>query len=230
MKTRHSTLRIIAVLAILIANLALPLAVHAATAVDVTITAFPGGLWPPTPFTVTWVSDTNVQLDWTPPFEAAQTYIRMKVGEAPENVTDGYAVYLGAGMTTNDIESNLDEMAGIVWYSAWSVGGDGSYSAEHAEGSVEGAGMQAIATTFAFFGILAFIALLNILAFTQKNEFLYVLIVPVNFTYGLYYAQTSILRHEFIIGVVVAIIGLFCLFRAVFMGLEGIRTKRRDNY
>ncbi len=228
--TRHSKLRILAVMVVLILNLSLPITTSAAHSVDVTITAFPGGLWPPTGFVVTWVSDTDVKLDWVPPIEAVATHIRMKVGEAPTSPTDGYPVYTGAGTTTNDLSSNLDEMAGTVYYSAWSVGGDDSFSVEHAEGSVEGAGMLAIAATLAFFGILAAVALLNALAFQQNNIFLYVLMTPINITYGLYYASTSTLRHEFIVGVVVAIIGLFCLFRAVLMGLDIVKSKRHMDY
>jgi len=76
----------------------------------------------------------------------------------------------------------------------------------------------------------AVIALLNALAFRENNIFLYVLMTPVDITYGLYYASTSTLRHEFIVGVVVAIIGLFCLFRAVMMGLDSAKSNRRSEF
>jgi len=228
--TRHKISRILAAVAVLILYLLLPIEAQAAHSADVTVTAWPGGLWAPIGFTVTWLSDTEVKLEWTPPIEAVATHIRMKVGVAPQNVTDGYPVYTGAGTTINDVSSNLDEMAGIVYYSAWSVGGDDTFSTEHVEGSVEGAGMLAIANALTLFLALTFAGFLNWLALKYNSIFLYALMTPADITFGLYFASNSMQRFEWIFGVVLAVIGIFCLFRAVMMGLDLLKEKRRADY
>jgi hypothetical protein len=74
------------------------------------------------------------------------------------------------------------------------------------------------------------IILINALAFSQDGKpdcvFLFALMAPVDIVYGLYFAGTSLARYEWVAGVAVAVIGIFCLFRAVTIGLGLYRAKR----
>ena len=63
------------------------------------------------------------------------------------------------------------------------------------------------------FGI---IVAFNALAFWQKNAFLYLMACPLNLVYGLSLASGStVASTQWVMGVIIAIIGLFCLFRVV---------------
>jgi hypothetical protein len=77
-------------------------------------------------FTLTYISDTNIEINWgyTPDFD--HIMIRAKYGEYPAGITDntttpsdGYLVYYGTGTSTNDTSMDFDENAGTLYYSAW---------------------------------------------------------------------------------------------------------------
>lgn len=75
--------------------------------------------------------------------------------------------------------------------------------------------------------LLLLAGVITALAFTQRNIFLYCITVPVNVTYGLYLASGSTAGSVlWVEGLVIAIIGTFCLYRAVEMGLATAREKR----
>jgi len=76
--------------------------------------------------------------------------------------------------------------------------------------------------------VLAFLLVVIItgLAFQQKNVFIYLLAVPVDFLYGLSFAASNTVGSAaWVIGVVVAIIGTFILFRVAVSELLPL-TKR----
>jgi hypothetical protein len=56
----------------------------------------------------------------------------------------------------------------------------------------------------------------NGLVFWKRHIFLYLLALPVNVVYGFYMASdTTIYSTSWVIGIVIAIVGVFCLFQAV---------------
>lgn len=84
--------------------------------VTITITAwvfgYPGG------FTVTYVNDNYVDLTWTNPPDSVNTTVRAAFGHVPEDITDGYQVYLGVGENCSDTALTLASPE-IVYYRAW---------------------------------------------------------------------------------------------------------------
>ena len=121
--------------------------VYAATAVDVTITANPGGMFAPTDFIATYINDKKITLTWTSNPTAVATIIRAKVGSYPTGIGDGYLVYSGAGDTVDDTAVSLDETATNIYYSAWSTDGAGNFSPDYAQTNAGGIGMTLIAFT-----------------------------------------------------------------------------------
>jgi hypothetical protein len=182
--------------------------------VDVTITVTPGFHGGPLDFTLTYLSDTDIQADWTPDADSINTLIRVGFGDYPDNPTSGYEVYYGDGVTAHDLSNNLDAN-GEAYYSAFQEY-DTGFSTEYATGYIKGEGMTAIATNMEMIFVFMVIAALNALAFWQRHIFIYLIVVPADIVYGLYLAAGATLYDsEWIEGVVIAVIGLFCLFRAV---------------
>jgi len=105
---------------------------YASSSANVTITAsgwiagVPGGL------TIIYVSDYEVQINWTKGEDAVNTMIRAAYGHAPTTISEGYQVYLGAG------ESGIDDsvaLAGpdLVYYTAFSQNVNGIWAIEYSE-------------------------------------------------------------------------------------------------
>jgi hypothetical protein len=117
--------------------------------VDVTVTAQPSGLFAPTNFVATTITDNKITLTWASNIFAVTTHIRGKVGSYPVNVADGYEIYNGAGNTVDDNAVSLDETAANVYYIAYSVNGGGVHSPDKAQANTGGIGM----TLIAFFGL-----------------------------------------------------------------------------
>jgi len=94
------------------------------------------------------------------------------------------------------------------------------------------AGAQVIADeiTSIWNGFIIFLLAVTIsaLAFWQKNVFLYLLAAPVNIVYGLNLASDAdVASTQWVLGVVVAIIGMFCLFRVVVNELLPMTRRRK---
>ncbi len=70
--------------------------------------------------------------------------------------------------------------------------------------------------------------ILNLITFglQKDNIFLLAMMCPVNIVYGLYYAKESTNEYQWIIGVAIAILGTYSLFKAVGIGVSNIRKKR----
>jgi hypothetical protein len=76
--------------------------------------------------------------------------------------------------------------------------------------------------------ILLIVTLLNALAFWQKHPFLYCLMVPLDIVYGLYYTVGNTEGSgAWVAGIIIALVGTFCLFRVVMMGLKGISNRKK---
>lgn len=75
---------------------------------------------------------------------------------------------------------------------------------------------------------LLLVALIVALAFWKQNLFLFLLTVPVSTVYGLTLAADEESGSPiWVAGIIIAIIGTYCLFKVVMMGLE--RAKERRN-
>ena len=76
---------------------------------------------------------------------------------------------------------------------------------------------------------LVLVILISALAFCKKDDFLYLLSVPVDMVYGLTYASVSTPKSApWVIGLIVAIIGFYCLFYVIYKNLVGFIRRRRE--
>jgi len=116
--------------------------------VNITVSAFivgtPGGL------TLTYVSDYEVGISWTPGEGSENTMVRAAVGRVPENRTDGYLVYYGDGISTSDFSNNLEVMDAKIYYRAWSENAGGEWEEEGITNWLAGGGGM----TLMFFAII----------------------------------------------------------------------------
>jgi len=78
-------------------------------------------------FTVTYVSDTQVDLEWTYGAAVTNVMVRAKYGSAPTGISDGYLVYYGNALLASDTSMNFDENAGIIYYRIWGETTPGVY-------------------------------------------------------------------------------------------------------
>lgn len=134
-------LRVIIIVTVL---LSIPVAVLADTTADVTVTARGFILESPT-LTITWISDTEIKLDWTVDDDTANVTIRAKIGSVPDDRSDGYLVYTGNATTYTDTSLNLDEMATYMYYRIWAQDDEGVWEEEGDYGWIGGEGMVLIA-------------------------------------------------------------------------------------
>ena len=99
----------------------------------------------PGAFTVTYISDTEVELSWVAGLAANNTMVRAAYGRIPASRTDGYLVYYGDNTTAIDTALNLDDTASTVYYRAWSESATGIWEDIGATGFLEGPAMKLIA-------------------------------------------------------------------------------------
>lgn len=100
---------------------------RAGTSADVTITASGYVCEAPGGFTITYVNDYEVQLDWNVGTDAVNTMVRAAYGRFPTDITDGYQVYYGNGTTCTDDATSLAS-PDIVYYRAWSQNAAGLWN------------------------------------------------------------------------------------------------------
>ena len=124
------------------AHLLTPVSALAAPSVQVIISAVPtSGILT---FTAVYVSDTQVDLDWTHDVSITNVMVRGKYGAEPSSATDGYLVYYGADLAASDTSMNFDENAGILYYKAYGETAPGVFGASLGA-DVEGIVMALIA-------------------------------------------------------------------------------------
>lgn len=136
-------LRIVAIIFIVLATPAFP--VMAASMQDVTVAATPlvsGGI---ANFTITYVNDYRLDLDWQRTGDAANVLVRCKYGSYPTDRTDGYEVYYGDLLSYSDTAVNLEENASIIYYAAWARTAGGAWYEDEAQNFWEAIGMTLIA-------------------------------------------------------------------------------------
>lgn len=136
-------LRIITVIWIILSIPSLP--VLAINTQDVTIAATPlvtGGI---ANFTITYVNDYRLDLDWQRTGDAANVMVRVKNGSYPTDRDDGYLVYYGDLLSYSDESVNLEDNASTLYYRAWAQTGGGTWYDDAAENFWESVGMTLIA-------------------------------------------------------------------------------------
>jgi hypothetical protein len=126
--------------------------VFAATTQVVTITATPATTAGILNFTITYISDTYLKLDWGFAPGTTDIMIRAKYGEYPDDIpdvftapTDGYLVYYGNGITADDTSMDFDDNPGYLFYKAWGQNADGTWQVATSTGAEESRVMQLIA-------------------------------------------------------------------------------------
>lgn len=151
------------------------------------VPSFSGGI---NGFTITYVSDTRLDLNWGLGVDAAHIMIRAKYGSYPadipnENTTpsDGYLVYYGSGTSVSDTSMNFDENAGLLYYKAWAQKPDGTWYVNTSTGKKEsetmaliallalglGVSWFAIAKREIVIGLIASVIWLAVLIYTRSN-------------------------------------------------------------
>ncbi len=159
-------IRILIILAVVLLHI---VPCYAGSSDHVVITMVPaitGGL---SFFTITYVADTNMKFDLGYEPTADHIMIRGKYGGYPidipsGNVTpsDGYLVYYGNGVTTNDTSMDFDQNPGPLYYKVWAQKLDGSWFVNTATGNEESRQMTLLA-------IIAIAGLLTFAAIWSKN-------------------------------------------------------------
>lgn len=175
-----------------------------------------------TGLTITWISDTEVKLDWTRGPSANSTMIRIKIGSAPASRDDGYLVYYGDAFSFTDMVINLDLIGAYVYYGAWSHDEEGVWEETGSIAFIGGAGMTEIANVIAegtqLLILLLVVALITALAVWKRESiFLRIIAAPVLIVYGLALAKTAVGAGTalWVAGVIIAIIGTSFIFSVV---------------
>lgn len=125
----------------------------AATSVQVVITATPGAAGGISNFLITYISDTQLDLNWGFYGDAVNIMIRGKYGDYPadipdENTTpsDGYLVYYGNAVSASDTTMDFDTNAGPIYYKVWAQKADGKWYT----GAITGIKESEVMTLLAF--------------------------------------------------------------------------------
>ena len=208
----------------------------APVSVDITITVTPvliGTALAAANFRAIYVTDNVVLLQWDGlPTGATSVMIRVRDNAYSDNYSDGYFLYDGTGDNVTDTNVNFNEYFGYKNYTAYSYNGT-DWSPFYSQARVVSPNVAEIANQLTIFNtlfgalngvltsslgsILCFLLVLviTILAFWQGqkgNNFLYLLAAPVDLVYGLTYAATqTVASASWVSGLIVAIIGTYCL-------------------
>lgn len=126
-------LRIIIIVSILVIQL-LPLKLDAASYQDVTVVANPSGSGGITAFTITYINDNQLDMEWTTWGDVANVMIRADFGRYPSDIpdedttpSDGYLVYYGSGSSTSDTSVMLGDNLVNPYYKVWAQKADGKW-------------------------------------------------------------------------------------------------------
>lgn len=154
MKWRLWVLRVLAIILLT----ATPVAtVIAGTVADVSLFATPlfgSGIFS---FTVTYVTDTRLDLSWTVGDNVSKVMVRSSYGKYPNDITsanetpsDGSLVYYGNALSYSDTSMDFENNFGMrLYYRAWAQLNDGSWVVASKTGWKE----SAVLTLIAIFGL-----------------------------------------------------------------------------
>lgn len=143
--------------------------VMAGSAVDVGITANPMFTAGITSFNITYISDTQMDLDWTVDATVDKVMVRAKYGGYPADIpndittpSDGYLVYYGNGIAVSDTSMDFDQNLGFLYYKAWAQKLDGTWYINTSTGNKESRTMVLIL-------LVGFATFLSIFGMIKKN-------------------------------------------------------------
>jgi hypothetical protein len=155
------------IVAVMLVFLAAPTVILAAKSADVNVNATPIFTAGILSFTITYVTDTQIDLEWTVDPTVDKVMVRAKYGEYPHDIpnehiapSDGYLVYYGFEFSTVDTSMNFDENVGILYYKAWAQKPDGHWYTATKTGQEESKQMILWAV-IGVAGILTFAAIIS---------------------------------------------------------------------
>ena len=122
----------ILITAICLLNVAPVLASNTAVVTILGIPIYSGGI---ITFNVIYVSDTEMDLNWTVGAGVENVMVRAKYGTPPANPinditapSDGYLVYYGSGLSAIDTSMDMNQNGGTLYYEAWAQKLDGTWN------------------------------------------------------------------------------------------------------
>jgi hypothetical protein len=177
---------------------------------DITVTANPhAGVLPPIDLTVTYVSDTDLLVEWINDTLAAGTAIVVNYTHYPATRTDGYVLYDDLGTSVHDISVNLDEYWGSYYVSAWSRDGAGVWTTGYTSTKYE-VDMTALVGELQQWLLFAMLIVLIALSRWLRSPILKIVSGLASLGYGAYFISTNTESYVIImIGVAFLILGLF---------------------
>jgi len=157
-KFKTKVLYILAVVALGILNVTPVLAATTAVVTILGIPSFSGGILT---FNVVYVSDTEMDLNWTVGSGVENVMVRAKYGSPPTNPpdentapSDGYLVYYGSDLSAIDTSMDFNENAGSLYYKAWAQRADGTWYVTTFTNSQESREMLLLAFLGTFLGLI----------------------------------------------------------------------------
>jgi len=175
---------LVIILAVVCLGLMPSVALASNPTVTITVSAWVVGS--PSGLVITYISDTEIQLDWVKGADADNTMVRAKIGSEPASRTDGYLLYYGAGETATDTGVNLDEVATPVYYRLFSQNAAGQWEEEGILGFIEGIGVTTIAFIALALGIFG-------LAIWRRHLLLYAVAAIGCLVIGAHLTSTSLI-------------------------------------
>jgi hypothetical protein len=154
---------VVAFLVVLALTLGITKEARADTSSGVTVIAYGYICGTPGGFTLTYINDWEVQLNWINGTDSVNTLVRAAYGHAPANISDGYLVYLGPNESCIDSSATLTS-SDPVYYAAWSINSVGVYNPLFASGNSE----DIMSASFLFIGWIVLSLGLAFLAFKIK--------------------------------------------------------------
>lgn len=125
--------------------------IRAGTSEGVTVTATGWICGEPGGFTLTYVSDYQVDISWVKGADAVNTMVRVAYNRYPTGITDGYQVYYGPDAYCSDNATSLAS-PDVGYYRAWSQNASGVWQVlTFAEGDTGGF----MSASFLFMGLIA---------------------------------------------------------------------------
>lgn len=207
------------VILLTICLLSIPTPMLADTTADVTVTAT-GYIVGVSELTITWITDTQIQIDWVMGDNVTNVMLRAKIGSLPDDREDGYLVYTGNATTFTDTAVNLDEIATYVYYRLWSQGSGGVWEEEGDSGWIGGQGMILIA-------IIMMCAMVSYFSLRSSNILL-ALGASLTWLFFLYYTRDNPIGGITTGGTADELIVYLCWIFAILLPLIAIGRGRRE--
>lgn len=205
--------------------------------ISLTFNFYIPGLDPPTAFTLTDLEGITASANWTKDPEASYTMIRISRFDYPTTPSEGELAYYGDNVTCDIPGIYFDGL--VIYASAFSYEADNTtYSPTYATASIGEGTVGDIADELSLFNdfldsgfLLLAVSLVFALVFWQRRIFLYALGMPVGIAYGTSLAVSGISDGStitWVLGVVIAIIGTYFLYRIIEIGFNWVRSRNND--